>query len=134
MTVLGENGVPSPPFVTRVAPPASRMGPLTAEEIAPLLRTEQVQQYATAVDRESAYEILGARITNGGANDNARAGAPEAKPAAPAPAAPRRTRGGVARRPAIAGRPHDRHAGDARPDGRAARQAPAPPPLPPRAW
>ena len=52
---------------------------------------EQVQQYATAVDRESAYEILGARITNGGANDNARAGAPEAKPAAPAPAAPRRT-------------------------------------------
>ena len=69
------------------------MGPLTAEEIAPLLRTEQVQQYATAVDRESAYEILGARITNGGANDNARPAAPEAKPAAPAPApaAPRRT-------------------------------------------
>jgi len=67
------------------------MGPLTAEEIAPLLRTEQVQQYATAVDRESAYEILGARITNGGANDNARAGAPEAKPAAPRPAAPSRT-------------------------------------------
>ena len=93
VTVLAESGVPSPPFVTRVAPPASRMGPLTAEEIAPLLRTEQVQQYATAVDRESAYEILGARITNGGANDNARAGAPEAKPAAPAPApaAPRRT-------------------------------------------
>ena len=30
VTVLGENGVPSPPFVTRVAPPASRMGPLTA--------------------------------------------------------------------------------------------------------
>ena len=93
VTVLAESGVPSPPFVTRIAPPASRMGPLTAEEIAPLLRSEQVQQYATAVDRESAYEILGARITNGGANENARPGAPEAKPAAPAPAPapPKRT-------------------------------------------
>ncbi len=97
VTVLAENGVPTPPFVTRVAPPASRMGPLTAEEIAPLLRTEQVQQYATAVDRESAYEILGARITNGGANDNARAGAPEPSRAPrrrpPRPGAPRRAPG-----------------------------------------
>ena len=84
------------------------MGPLTAEEIAPLLRTEQVQQYATAVDRESAYEILGARIANGGANDNARAGAPErhARRADARRAQPHR--GGVARRAAIAGRPHDR--------------------------
>jgi len=67
--VLGEDGVPSPPFVTRVAPPASRMGPLTPEEIAPLLRSEQVQRYATAVDRESAYEILSARIESPGDGD-----------------------------------------------------------------
>ena len=38
------------------------MGPLTPAEIAPLLGTEQVRQYAAAVDRESAYEILGQRI------------------------------------------------------------------------
>ncbi len=85
VTVLGDNGVPTPPFVTRVAPPASRMGPLTAEELAPLLRTEQVQRYAAAVDRESAYEILGARIAGDG--DAGRA-APEA-PAPKPPAAPR---------------------------------------------
>ncbi len=83
VTVLGETGVPSPPFVTRIAPPASRMGPLTAEEIAPLLQTEQVQRYAATVDRESAYEILGARFADAGANDNAR-------PEAPGTAAPSR--------------------------------------------
>ena len=62
------------------------MGPLTAAELAPLLRTEQVQHYAAAVDRESAYEILGARIAGDG--DAGRA-APEA-PAPKPPAAPRR--------------------------------------------
>ena len=89
VTVLDDNGVPTPPFVTRVAPPASRMGPLTADELAPLLRTEQVQRYATAVDRESAYEILAARFPR---NDNDGAGdgrAPRA-PAEPKPAPPAR--------------------------------------------
>ena len=91
MTVLGESGVPSPPFVTRVAPPASRMGPLTAEEIAPLLQTEQVQRYAAAVDRESAYEILGERIANDGrrrrraAADAPRAGGPASGAPGPKP-------------------------------------------------
>ena len=65
MTVLGESGAPSPPFVARIAPPASRMGPLTPAEIAPLLQTEQVRRYAAAVDRESAYEILGQRLEPG---------------------------------------------------------------------
>jgi DNA helicase HerA-like ATPase len=92
VSVLGESGVPSPPFVARVAPPASRMGPLTPEEMAPLLRTEQVLRYAAAVDRQSAYEILDERFAAGSANDNARPQPPEEKPAAPAkPAAPRRS-------------------------------------------
>jgi DNA helicase HerA-like ATPase len=81
VTVLGASGVPSPPFVARVAPPASRMGPLTPGEIAPLLKTEMVQRYATAVDRESAYEILGQRLEPG------EAPAPEAPPEKPAPPA-----------------------------------------------
>ena len=86
VTVLGENGAPSPPFVARIAPPASRMGPLTPAEIAPLLQTEQVRRYAAAVDRESAYEILGAapragRRPRGGARPHARRAS---KPAAPA--------------------------------------------------
>jgi DNA helicase HerA-like ATPase len=84
VTVLSETGVPSPPFVARVAPPASRMGPLTPAEIVPLLRSEQVQRYATAVDRESAYEILGARLEPGEAPAAPTAPAPAPKPAPPA--------------------------------------------------
>jgi len=83
VTVLGASGVPSPPFVARVAPPASRMGPLMPEEIAPLLKTELVQRYATAVDRESAYEILGQRLEPGEA-PTAPAPAPAPKTAPPA--------------------------------------------------
>ena len=41
------------------------MGPLTDAERAPLLQTELVQRYATAVDRESAYEILANRLEPG---------------------------------------------------------------------
>jgi DNA helicase HerA-like ATPase len=62
VTVLGENGAPTPPFVTRVAPPASRMGTLTAEERAPLLATDQVKHYAQPIDRVSAHEILQGRV------------------------------------------------------------------------
>jgi uncharacterized protein len=76
VTVLGESGVPSPPFVTRVAPPASRMGPLTDGEMAPLLQTEQVRRYATAVDRRSAYEILGERLGDGEGDGHATPEAP----------------------------------------------------------
>jgi len=92
VSVLGESGVPSSPFVARVIPPSSRMGPLTPEEMAPLLQTEQARRYATTVDRQSAYEILDERFAAGSANDNARPEAPHEKPAAPAkPAAARRT-------------------------------------------
>ena len=70
---------------TRMAPPASRMGPLTPAEIAPLLATEQVRRYAAAVDRESAYEILGQRLEPGDERPAPPAPtAPPSKPAAPA--------------------------------------------------
>ncbi len=62
VTVLTSTGVPSPPFATRIAPPASRMGTLTAEEMAPLLETEQVRHYRTPVDRVSAHELLSRRF------------------------------------------------------------------------
>jgi len=58
VTVLAETGAPTPPVVTRLIPPASRMGPLREEEWAPFLATEQVQHYAHAVDRDSARERL----------------------------------------------------------------------------
>ncbi len=61
ITVLGSNGVPTPPFATRLIPPASRMGPLTDAELGPHLATPQVKKYAQAVDRESAREMLAAK-------------------------------------------------------------------------
>jgi hypothetical protein len=63
VTVLGETGAPTPPFATRLVPPASRMGPLTAAELAPLLATPQVRRYAEAIDRDSAHEMLARRMT-----------------------------------------------------------------------
>jgi uncharacterized protein len=91
VTVLDERGAPSPPFVARIAPPVSRMGPLTDEERAPLLRTEQVRKYAAAVDRESAYEILGARLGDGETDEPAPtepASKPRSKPTSKPPGRP----------------------------------------------
>ncbi|MFL5619391.1 MAG: helicase HerA-like domain-containing protein [Gemmatimonadaceae bacterium] len=81
VTVLAPNGVPTPPFATRLIPPASRMGPLTDDELQQRLASSaQVRKYATAVDRESAREMLSAR---------AAAAAPAAdEEAAPRAAAP----------------------------------------------
>jgi len=59
VTVLSPNGVPTAPVATRVVPPAARMGPLTAAEMSQrLAASEQVREYAQAVDRESAREML----------------------------------------------------------------------------
>jgi DNA helicase HerA-like ATPase len=59
VTVLAPSGAPTPPFVSRMVPPASRMGPLTDDEMRQRLASSaQVREYATAVDRESAREML----------------------------------------------------------------------------
>ena len=58
VSTLTAKGTPTPPFVCHMVPPSSRMGPLTAEEVAPRLQTPQAKRYATAVDRESAREKL----------------------------------------------------------------------------
>jgi len=63
VTVLTPSGAPSPPFVCRVLPPSSRMGPLTPAEMQQrLAASEQVREYAQAVDRESARELLAKRM------------------------------------------------------------------------
>ncbi|HEX8393527.1 MAG TPA: helicase HerA-like domain-containing protein [Longimicrobium sp.] len=65
VTTLSTTGVPTPPFATRMVPPASRMGPLTADELrAHLGGSAQVRRYAQAVDRESARELLEARMAD----------------------------------------------------------------------
>ncbi len=58
VSVLRSNGTPTPPFATRLIPPASRMGPLSPAELATRLATPQARRYAEAVDRDSAEEKL----------------------------------------------------------------------------
>jgi hypothetical protein len=88
VTVLAPNGVPTPPFATRLIPPASRMGPLTDDELQQRLASSaQVRKYAKAVDRESAREMLSAR---------AAAAAPAGDDAAEQQAAAPQARGGKA--------------------------------------
>ena len=88
VTVLAPNGVPTPPFATHLVPPCSRMGPLTDAELAERTRTPQVRKYATAVDRESARELLAKKLAD-----------PDATTPAPARGRPVLDDGGPVARP-----------------------------------
>lgn len=59
---LEDKGTPAPVQRVSIAPPQSRIGPLGAAERAALIRQSPLAgRYERAVDRESAYELLGAR-------------------------------------------------------------------------
>lgn len=92
VTVLSPRGVPTPPVVARIVPPAARMGPLSDDEMRQRLGgSDQVREYATAVDRESAREMLAARVAPpaapGPSTPNAPAPAPSRGGAKPSPGA-----------------------------------------------
>ena len=75
VTVLSEKGAPTPVAWTRIRAPRSVMGPADPAAVAAAVLASPLHaKYATAVDRESAYEMLIARITP--------------TPTAPAPTAP----------------------------------------------
>ena len=59
---LDEKGTPTPVRRVAIAPPQSRIGPLSEEERARLLRESLLAgRYEQTLDRESAYEMLAAR-------------------------------------------------------------------------
>jgi hypothetical protein len=63
VTVLDPRGVPTPVMPTRLIPPASRMAPLTSDELkADIQQSDLLKEYGVTVDRESAREILAARL------------------------------------------------------------------------
>ena len=63
VTVLNSKGAPTPVVAVRLIPPASRMGPLTPEELqADIRQSDLLAEYGKSVDRESAREILAARM------------------------------------------------------------------------
>jgi DNA helicase HerA-like ATPase len=94
VTVLSPKGVPTPLAATRLIPPDSRMAPLTPPELAQVVAGSQLQaRYGTAIDRESAHEIITARLVAARqAAEAAAAGAGVGVPAG-APGAP--TAGGA---------------------------------------
>jgi DNA helicase HerA-like ATPase len=63
VSVLDEKGTPTPVERVLIAPPASRIGPLTDEErVQVMSRSPYKTVYEKMIDRESAYEILKGRI------------------------------------------------------------------------
>ncbi|MGH3738917.1 MAG: helicase HerA-like domain-containing protein [Micromonosporaceae bacterium] len=81
VTVLSDRGVPTPVAWTRLQAPTSLMGPLEASALdAAVAGSSVLSKYAEAIDRESAYEKLSAKV-----QPPAPAGAREA-PAGEAPA------------------------------------------------
>jgi DNA helicase HerA-like ATPase len=77
VTVLSPKGVPTPLAATRLIPPDSRMAPLTDQELSQLMAGSQLHdRYGTAVDRESAHEIITARLAAAHQAAAAAAGVP----------------------------------------------------------
>jgi hypothetical protein len=63
VAVLDPRGSPTPVVATRLIPPASRMAPLSPEELqADVKQSDLIAEYGQAVDRESAREMLAARL------------------------------------------------------------------------
>jgi pyruvate/2-oxoglutarate dehydrogenase complex dihydrolipoamide acyltransferase (E2) component len=74
VSLLLPDGAPSPVERTLIKPPASRVGPLSAQERALLVQTDAIgAKYDTLLDRDSAEEILKAK------GDEAAAAAAAAK-------------------------------------------------------
>jgi uncharacterized protein len=63
VTGLNSRGVPTPVVATRLIPPSSRMAPLTPEEFQKeFSESDLMREYGTPVNRESASEMLAARL------------------------------------------------------------------------
>ena len=62
VSMLKPDGTPEPVERTLIAPPSSRVGPLNAEERSAAIQADAIYgKYDTAIDRESAFEILNAK-------------------------------------------------------------------------
>jgi DNA helicase HerA-like ATPase len=73
ITVLSPRGIPTPLAATRLIAPDSQMAPVSEERFAALLAASPLQtKYGVTLDRQSAYELINARL------DAARAAAAQA--------------------------------------------------------
>ena len=68
VSLLQPDGAPSPVERTLIKPPASRVGPLSEAERRVIIETDAIgDKYDTAVDRESAEELLAAKTAEAAA-------------------------------------------------------------------
>jgi DNA helicase HerA-like ATPase len=88
VSFLEGNGTPSMVERTMISPPAARLGTITPQERAELIRTSPVKgKYDQAIDSESAFEILQQRHKDGSTTVTAPApGQAPGQPPAEAPA------------------------------------------------
>ncbi|WP_168582444.1 helicase HerA-like domain-containing protein [Gephyromycinifex aptenodytis] len=84
VTVLSERGAPTPVAWTRMRAPQSLMAPMEQAAVQQVVTASPLNaRYATAVDRESAYEMLAGRLI--AAEKPAAAPAPAPNPGGPTP-------------------------------------------------
>jgi uncharacterized protein len=92
VTVLSDRGAPTPVAWTRLRAPQSRMAPADAAVLTAAVAASPLHaKYAEALDRDSAYERLAARVAKPPAEDAGPVTAPAPKAARkkPAPRTPR---------------------------------------------
>lgn len=100
VTVMDPDGAPTPVAWTRMLAPTSLMGPTPPDQIdAKVAGSPQQQKYGTAVDRESAREMLAKKLDQGAAAAEQEAQAP-----APQRTEQRRQPGGAPRQSHTGGR------------------------------
>ncbi|MEZ5180471.1 MAG: helicase HerA-like domain-containing protein [Acidimicrobiales bacterium] len=89
VTTLRENGAPTPVAWTKVCPPRSQIGAIDPAEVDAMARASELwATYATEIDRESARELLAARMGVGSAPPAARPDLPPPPSDAGAPGPP----------------------------------------------
>ncbi|MFJ7590755.1 helicase HerA-like domain-containing protein [Streptomyces sp. NPDC097617] len=80
ITVLSENGAPTPVAATRLRAPQSLMGPIAAADLEQAVKSSLLHaRYAEPIDRESAYERISAEQAAAEAQAEAAAAAAEAE-------------------------------------------------------
>ena len=96
VSMLQPDGTPEPVQRTLIAPPQSRVGPLTPAERQSAMQSDPMAgKYDTAIDRESAFEILNARKLGSIAGPSASAPAGARNPAPGQAAQPPAGGGGI---------------------------------------
>ena len=86
VTVMNERGAPTPVAWTRLRAPESLMGPAEATAMeASVKASPRYAKYATAVDRESAREMLTAKVEEGARRQAEEAAAKERAKSVPKP-------------------------------------------------